>query len=82
MKKRSIRRLVLDDGIWRYRIDSYQSEDDWSTHLTLELRTPAGRKFEVPQAEVDALSKKEGYWHPIITPKVVREYIEQNRERI
>ena len=81
--KQKFRRLTLDDGVWRFRIGSFEDRDNWKTQLTLELVTPAGRHFTVPRAEVDELMvMKPGHWHPILGPGLVRRYIEENRERI
>lgn len=72
------RRLVLADGIWRYRVHK----------RFVEIWTPAGRLVEVQSWAAAGETEAPQEWHDscydgdriTITPGLLRQYIEANRE--
>ena len=78
-----MRKLKLESGVWRYRVDEYYDRTDWLHGLTLELITPAGRRVKVPNSDAEAIATIEpNSLKKQITPGAVRRYIEERLDTL
>jgi hypothetical protein len=68
-----MRRLMLEDGVWRYRIREVRGEW-WERPVVVELRTPGGRTVILGNREL-GFGDRAG----AVTPGLLRRWIEENR---